>query len=148
MTSHFLLMTTLSLALVGAVSNSITPSGDSLESRIAAKKWQRRVLLIYAREANNADLMTQKQVVAEQRSGLAERDFDQIVVLESDLTKADRTYLRGGDRKLSSTAGFMTYLIGKDGGVKQRFSKPVAASELFQIVDAMPMRQSEMGRKN
>lgn len=133
---------------MSAVTGGLTPTGGPLESRIAAKKWQRRVVLVYAREADNADLVAQKRVFAEQQKGLAERDFDQIVVLERDLTEADRTYLRGGDRKLSPTADFITYLIGKDGGVKQRFSKPVAASELFRIVDAMPMRQSEMGRKS
>ncbi|WP_375445472.1 DUF4174 domain-containing protein [uncultured Fibrella sp.] len=138
----------LLFTLMSAVTNSLSEPGKSLEARIAGKKWQRRVVLVYARDAGNADLVAQKRVFAEQRTGFTERDFDQIVVLESDLTEADRTYLRGGDRKLSPTAGFMTYLIGKDGGVKQRFSKPVATSELFQIVDAMPMRQSEMGRKN
>ena len=33
-----------------------------------------------------------------------------------------------------------------DGTVKQRFDKPVDAETLFEIVDAMPMRQDEMER--
>ena len=34
-------------------------------------------------------------------------------------------------------------LVGKDGGVKQRWSEPFEAAEVFQLVDAMPMRQRE-----
>ncbi|HEY0110882.1 MAG TPA: DUF4174 domain-containing protein [Fibrella sp.] len=120
---------------------------ESLAGTIAAKKWQRRVLLIYARDAGNADLLAQKQLLANQHEELNERDFDQIVVLVSDLSATDRNYLRSGDRKLPPTTLFIMYLIGKDGGVKQRFTRPVAATELFRIVDSMPMRQSEMRRQ-
>ncbi len=122
-------------------------AAQSLEATIEAKKWQRRVILIYARDGNNADLLAQKRLLADQREGLNERDFDQIVVLEKELSAADRHYLRSGDRKLTPSADFITYLIGKDGGVKQRFSHSVSPNELFRIVDAMPMRRSEMRRQ-
>ena len=35
-------------------------------------------------------------------------------------------------------------LIGKDGGVKRRWSGPLNVGDLFQTIDAMPMRQYEM----
>lgn len=35
-------------------------------------------------------------------------------------------------------------LIGKDGGVKARWDKAVSNEDLFAIIDAMPMRRSEM----
>lgn len=35
-------------------------------------------------------------------------------------------------------------LIGKDTGVKQRWSGPLNVDELFQTIDAMPMRKFEM----
>ena len=35
-------------------------------------------------------------------------------------------------------------LIGKDRGLKQFWSREVSVRELFAIIDAMPMRQSEM----
>ncbi len=38
-------------------------------------------------------------------------------------------------------------LIGKDGRVKYRWQNNVATEELFEIIDAMPMRQFEMMQK-
>jgi len=35
-------------------------------------------------------------------------------------------------------------LIGKDGGVKRRWTGKLSVDELFQAIDAMPMRQFEM----
>ena len=35
-------------------------------------------------------------------------------------------------------------LIGKDGGVKLRSAHPIPPEALFQTVDAMPMRRSEV----
>lgn len=136
------------MSLQSLSSTSAAQSRESLQATIAAKKWQRRVVLIYARDGNNADLTAQKRLLAEQREGMNERDFDQFVVLETELSAVDRNYLRSGDRKLAPSSDFMLYLIGKDGGVKRRFSRPVSPTELFRTVDAMPMRQSEMRRKN
>jgi hypothetical protein len=42
---------------------------------------------------------------------------------------------------------FSIFLIGKDGTVKLRSNDPVATSEIFSLIDAMPMRQEEMHRK-
>lgn len=39
-------------------------------------------------------------------------------------------------------------LVGKDGGEKYRSGKLTTAQQLFDLVDAMPMRQSEMRRRN
>lgn len=41
-------------------------------------------------------------------------------------------------------AAFSVVLIGRDGGEKLRQSTPLAAADLFAVVDAMPMRQAEM----
>lgn len=40
-----------------------------------------------------------------------------------------------------------TILIGKDGGVKLRKPIPVSTSEVFDLIDSMPMRQAEMRKK-
>ncbi len=148
MSTYSLLLFSLIMSLQSLSSTSAAQPRESLQATIAATKWQRRVILIYARDSNNADLTAQKRLLADQREGMNERDFDQIVVLETELSAADRNYLRSGDRKLAPSADFMLYLIGKDGGVKRRFSRPVSPTELFRTVDAMPMRQSEMRRKN
>jgi len=38
----------------------------------------------------------------------------------------------------------MVILIGKDGELKLRKELPVELSEIFSVIDAMPMRQREM----
>ncbi len=35
-------------------------------------------------------------------------------------------------------------LIGKDGGIKARWARPVAPKEVYSLIDAMPMRQQEL----
>jgi hypothetical protein len=37
--------------------------------------------------------------------------------------------------------------VGRDGGEKLRSAEPVAPEELFDLVDAMPMRRREMRGK-
>lgn len=138
-----MLPTILALALLGTFIQPRQP----LEQALAAKKWQRRVILLYARAENSVPLATQKRLLAEQQSGLDDRDIDVITVLESELAAPDKTYLLGGDRRLSPTADFAGFLIGKDGGVKQRFTRPTHPTELFRLIDTMPMRQSEMKHK-
>ncbi|ARK12387.2 DUF4174 domain-containing protein [Fibrella sp. ES10-3-2-2] len=119
----------------------------TLEANVVSNRWKHRVILVYAQTNGAADLQKQRKLLAEQQKGLAERDFELIIAVGADLSAADKQYLRGGDRQLPASARFMTYLIGKDGGVKQRFATPVGPAELFRIVDSMPMRQSEMRRQ-
>jgi len=133
--------------LMGIASSFINEESPSLEAALAAKRGQCRVVLVYAHERSSPDLLRQQRLLADQREGLNERDLEQIIVIGDELSVADKQYLRGGDRKLAAETTFMTYLIGKDGGVKQRFSLPVAPQTLFRFVDSMPMRQNEMRRK-
>jgi hypothetical protein len=44
-------------------------------------------------------------------------------------------------------AHFTLVLVGKDGSEKYRASHAQAPAVLFQIIDAMPMRQSEVQEK-
>ncbi len=42
---------------------------------------------------------------------------------------------------------FCTILIGKDGTLKLRSTVLVSVSDIFGLIDTMPMRQEEMSRK-
>lgn len=72
-------------------------------------------------------------------TGIAERDIEITQVKE--------------DSNLLSQFGvasnqFTIILIGKDGGEKFRSLKPETTETLFATIDAMPMRKSEMKKKN
>ena len=49
-----------------------------------------------------------------------------------------------GLARLPQASDFQAVLIGKDGGVKARWAEPVSLNALYELIDAMPMRQREM----
>jgi hypothetical protein len=98
----------------------------------------KRQLLIYSKD--NDELKQQQLNLLEQAgSGIKERAIQITVVgRESSL------YTKYKLDKLQ----FAVILIGKDGYEKFRSNKPVSVEQLFSIIDAMPMRRSEMNKRN
>ena len=112
--------------------------------------WRNRPLLVFAPHEDHSFLAAQHQAIAGQFAGLRDRD---IVVIE---VAGDRVIINGrsgGQLKaavLRTLYGFRAsdaavLLVGKDGGVKLQQSSVVSAQVLFDTIDAMPMRQLEMG---
>lgn len=127
---------------------SISSQRKSLKAILAEKKDHRRVLLLYGRDANSGSpgqhhLIDQQEALNEVRDGLAERDLDVIVLIASEVVEPDRQFLMH-EFKLVPHEDFIGWLIGKDGGVKQTYKKPVSADDLFKTIDGMPMRRQEM----
>ncbi|RRA97767.1 DUF4174 domain-containing protein [Larkinella rosea] len=118
----------------------------SLKNTLAAKRDHRRVLVIYSRESSQQELDAQQKAFQAEKTGLAERDLDVIVLTDAKLPETDRRFLMQNPFNLSPATGFKGWLIGKDGGVKHAFTKPVDSGELFRIIDSMPMRQAEMSK--
>jgi hypothetical protein len=113
----------------------------SLKAILAEKKDKRRVLLIYGRD--DAQHFTIAQQEALNADELAERDLDVIVLVASTLAEPDRQFLMQDEFKLVPAEDFQGWLIGKDGGVKHRFQKPIDPKELYGLIDQMPMRKAE-----
>ncbi len=92
-----------------------------------------RRILIFGKDLSQAK--TQLNWLTKDSIGIAERDIDIIQVKE-------------GSNLLSqygvTSNQFTIILIGKDGGEKFRSLKPETTETLFAIIDAMPMRRSEM----
>ncbi len=108
-------------------------------------RWERRVLVVAAPNADDADLRVQRTLLAEDPQGLAGRD---VLVVEVTGDGADRGLDAGAlrsDLGLPNDA-FAVRLVGKDGGVKLRADAPVPLAELYGLIDSMPMRQDEMRR--
>ena len=130
------------------VMESISNQRKSLKAILAEKKDHRRVLLLYGRDASSGSpgqhyLIDQQEALNEVRDGLDERDLDVVVLIASEVSEPDRQFLMH-DFKLVPHEDFVGWLIGKDGGIKQTFKKPVSADDLFKTIDGMPMRQQEM----
>jgi hypothetical protein len=121
------------------------PKPTSLAQTIRASRWKHRVLLVAAPNAENADFKMQKAMLAAHKQALATRDFLVLDVLYDQLSTADKQFLT---QKIGlSPPAFAAVLIGKDGGVKEKSSRPVLPADLFGTVDKMPMRRKEMRRQ-
>ncbi len=118
------------------------PAPRSLQQTLRASRWKKRVLLLVAPTATQADLKAQRALLATQPAGLAERDFLVLEALDDQLSAADRQFLA---KKMGLRPGqFTAVLIGKDGGVKEQSTRPITPADLFGTVDKMPMRRAEM----
>ncbi len=113
---------------------SQTVLGQSLEEL----RWKNRVLLIFNAADAIAFSKQQENMIIDYQNGFTERDF-LIVDADSEDPQHARFNVEPGD--------FTVILIGKDGGEKGRWQRPVKAEEIFSLVDQMPMRQREMREK-
>ncbi|GAB3917613.1 hypothetical protein GCM10028804_06020 [Larkinella terrae] len=124
---------------LGALENTgFQPS--SLKNTLAEKRDHRRVLVLFSR----GDAQTAWGTLQTEKTGLAERDLDVLVFTDANLSDSDRRFLTQNPFKLAPSDEFKGWLIGKDGGVKRTFVKPINPNELFRLIDSMPMRQAEM----
>lgn len=110
-------------------------------SPFAAYQWQYRILVINAKVLGADQQLTE---VLAQSEGLKDRDL--LVFLK----KGKQLICQNAEEKIledsrNEYAG--TSLIGKDGGVKMREGNAVEIQVIFDLIDSMPMRQSEIRRK-
>jgi len=128
------------LALVAVLGGAQVPR-PSLAQQVQASRWHKRLLLVGAPTAEQADFRQQQRALAAVPEQLRERDMVVLALPYDQLSVADRQYW---SRELKqSLAGFAVVLIGKDGGVKRTATQPLAAADLFGTVDKMPMRRKE-----
>lgn len=112
--------------------------------------WSERPLMIFAADEDDPVVDRQMTMLADHADGLRARDMAILIVGPSSVYAtfgrpapgADAGELR--ERFEIPDDAFRTVLVGKDGGVKLASSEPVAAEELFDLIDGMPMRRREM----
>ena len=128
-------------------SNSAYAAVPSLEQF----QWSNRVLVIFA-DTDNQKASRQENLLLSERSGLAERDMvilrvrnGTVASLFGSAESLDAGALRE-ELEEREEGHFAAILIGKDGSVKLRAVEPLPAEELFDTVDAMPMRAAEATR--
>jgi len=142
MQTRWLLTLIVLLTGLTPIMESIANQQKSIKAILSEKKDHRRVLLLYGRDDAQHYLIEQQEALNEMKDELAERDLDVLVIVASELQEPDRQFLMH-DYKLVPSEGFIGWLIGKDGGVKQTYHKPVSPKDLFTTIDGMPMRKQE-----
>lgn len=138
--SHVLSTTVLAVALfaMAAFPGQAAPKSDD---PLAVYRWKARVLVALAPDPNDPKLARQRQIYEAMKAGANERD---LALVEAIGTSPEARALR---RTFAVDAGFHAVLVGKDGGSKLASSDPLGPDQLFPLIDAMPMRQSEMRTK-
>ncbi|QMS87417.1 DUF4174 domain-containing protein [Nostoc edaphicum CCNP1411] len=117
---------------------------------LSHQKWKNRVLLVFAPSIDNHTYQQQMQLLQEHNSGFADRDLVLVQVLSTDESYANKQPIDESsaaklrDRFEVDKESFRVILVGKDGGMKRSYAKPVQATAIFEEIDAMPMRQQEM----
>jgi len=116
-------------------------------------QWQNRLLLLFAPAEENAAYIAAAEEIAANSAQVVDRDLVVIHVVENGLSPAEGRPLsrsesqRLRDRFSIRPGRFTAVLIGKDGGVKRVQKDALDLQEIFDRIDAMPMRQREMREK-
>ncbi|HEX8322909.1 MAG TPA: DUF4174 domain-containing protein [Tepidisphaeraceae bacterium] len=142
-THHWVLAAGLMAGVCVAATPTTNPSADAA---VEAMRWKRRVLILFSPTSDDPALRAQRAIIKADAAGYAEREMTVVEMINDQATIDGRTVAAGELRRkfARSSDRFELVLIGKDGGVKQRETTPLASAELFATIDAMPMRKNEM----
>lgn len=116
--------------------------------------WKERVVLVFEQQEENATAKAQLSAFESDEPGMKERSLAIYQIYDTTGKNPQKTSLNTTEidalRKhyQPKSEGITVILIGKDGGEKLRKNSILAVQDLFDTIDAMPMRQSEMKKKN
>ena len=113
-------------------------------------QWKKRILVISAPTEDDRNLMEQQHEVALVPEDFADRDMVLVTLLDNAVSTADTRGLTT-EETLAARAdlgiipgSFALRLIGKDGSVKLSGEKATSMTEIFALIDSMPMRQNSL----
>jgi len=125
-------------------------AGLDADGLIDQLRWSERVLVVAAPGQLGAPASLQIGSLLARDDELAARELRIVHLMGSTGGRvAGRTLesdqVRGLREGWGLPAGdWSAVLVGKDGGVKARWSEPVAPDKVFGLIDAMPMRAREV----
>ena len=128
------------LVVVGLLMGTVM-TAEAKSASLASYQWKSRVLVVTAPTRQDDGVAAQRRIFQQNAAGMAER---QIVLIEA-VGDDERARAIRGQLGVSDKA-FKVILVGKDGNVAVSSDRPLAAQDLFNRVDAMPMRRDEMKR--
>ena len=117
---------------------------------LGSLRWEKRPLLLFGAGERDPALRKQLDAVESAREGFAERDMVLIVVLGEGTSRIEGRPLSLEDAQQLraffeiENNEFALRLVGKDGDVKRASETVVAMRDIYDQIDAMPMRQQEL----
>ena len=143
----------LMVVLSAVLACAIFGSQVALSMDLNHFKWKNRLLLMFAPQEGDSFLRTLQSEISAQQGEVSERDLVVLKIFESgpsylENTQLDtRTAAAIRNRFAAPLGHFTCILVGKDGGIKLRRNAQVKLKEIFDLIDAMPMRREEMLQK-
>lgn len=126
-------------------------STQSMAQKLKDYKWKNRLLLVIGNNTNNTTFTQQLEVLENDNQGLNERRLKLFKVLPNKYQLDEEVWVEGSlifDKYNSNKDPFRIILIGLDGGIKLSQSTVISKKDLFDLIDSMPMRSSELRSKN
>lgn len=128
------------LLLVMCLSSTFVTAQQKPLVEVTQLQWTNRVLLIWTEDVPSAKLEIFDDEINDR--DLVWFQFSQSGVLSNYQDEISKGFWRSTNNKYYEQ-GTKVLLIGKDGGVKNRYSS-LDLPSVFQSIDVMPMRQYEM----
>ena len=132
-----------------AVHDAFSQGGSPLD--LNGYRWKNRLLMVFSPSQEDPNYKPLVKEMQDQRNGLRDRELLVLEVFEKGESRFGDTVLKKEAvdfLRLKFSAGqgsFLVILVGKDGGEKmRRQNQIVSLTEIFTMIDGMPMRQREM----
>lgn len=138
------------LMLLAGVMFVSTPSAEQEQVDLSSYQWKRRLLILFAPSEKEQGYQSLREQIERRFQEVQGRDLVIFHIFETGESHATESSLTKGQvfllrKQFSIKSGQrIAILIGKDGEVKLRKALPADLSEIFSVIDAMPMRQREI----
>ncbi|WP_208539115.1 DUF4174 domain-containing protein [Algihabitans albus] len=126
-------------------------SGGALAEPLEDYKGKSRLLVVFAPTVVDDNYEQQMQQLLRNSVDVSDRDLLPVEVIGVEPVRVDALSEPGLDpvalrERFDAPDGtFKAVLVGKDGAAKLASETPIPADKLFETIDAMPMRQRELG---
>lgn len=123
---------------------------DDSAANLNQYKWKNRVILIFVDSKESDQYQKQLKEFSGQDEGFQDRDLITLHLFADGSSFSDDQSIPVRDEKMLRAkfniepSNFTIILLGKDGTEKLRQEDVLSTDKLYNIIDAMPMRQREM----
>lgn len=120
------------------------------EFNIGQYQWKSRLLVVSAPTAEDTELQAQLEALEKTGDEFEQRDMILVTLIDGAGSLADKRPLNNDEgaatRALLDIApgAFAVRLVGKDGSVKLKNNAATPMTEIYGLIDSMPMRRREM----
>ncbi len=133
--------------------DSVRAYAEEAPFSLAEYRWQRRVLVVSAVSDDDEDLRAQLDELASTSDEFVDRDMLLVTLVDDAVSTADGREQSNADISVVREAlgirsgSFALRLIGKDGSVKLSSDSATSMTEIYALIDTMPMRQRERSER-